>query len=237
MAEGKKSFILYCDLIHTIRRMPKEEAGELFMTILEYVNDEDPEPENMIVQLTFEPIKQQLKRDLKNWQNKSMERSESGRIGNLKRWNPDLYKQYKDQEITLEEAENIAKHRKTSHSDRERSGAIAKIADNVNVNVNDTSIEEASEIYNSYMHQIAGDEYEGWRENLYMKFKVRNGSLAPLMNDFIVHLGIINKNKNTILHFNNIGEFQTHFYNWMLGKQSRGQLNKYIPGQRQKGDL
>jgi len=68
MADNKKSFLLYCDLIHTIEKMPKEKAGELFLTILEYVNDKNPEPKDMIVSLVFEPIKQNLKRDLKKYE-------------------------------------------------------------------------------------------------------------------------------------------------------------------------
>lgn len=68
MAEGKKSFILYADLIHTVRKMDKDEIAELFLTILSYVNDENPVIESRIVDLVFEPIKNQLKRDLKNWE-------------------------------------------------------------------------------------------------------------------------------------------------------------------------
>lgn len=68
MANGKKSFVLYCDIIHTVRKMPKDKAGDLFMTILKYVNDENPEIDDMVIDLVFEPIKQQLKRDLKKWE-------------------------------------------------------------------------------------------------------------------------------------------------------------------------
>lgn len=69
MAENKKSFLLYCDLIHTIEQMPKDLAGELFLHILKYVNDKSPESENLIINLTFEPIKQSLKRDLIKYEN------------------------------------------------------------------------------------------------------------------------------------------------------------------------
>ena len=69
MAENKKSFLLYCDLIHTIEKMPKDLAGELFLHILKYVNDKNPESENLIINLTFEPIKQSLKRDLIKYEN------------------------------------------------------------------------------------------------------------------------------------------------------------------------
>ena len=42
MAQDKKSFLLYCDLIHTIDKLPNEKAGELFKIILQYVNDKNP---------------------------------------------------------------------------------------------------------------------------------------------------------------------------------------------------
>jgi len=64
MAENKKSFVLYCDLIHTIDKLPNEKAGELFKHILGYVNDKNPIAKDLLIEVSFEPIKQQLKRDL-----------------------------------------------------------------------------------------------------------------------------------------------------------------------------
>ncbi len=64
MAENKKSFLLYCDLIHTIEELTDEEAGKLFKHVLRYVNDKNPEPPDRITKIAFEPIKQALKRDL-----------------------------------------------------------------------------------------------------------------------------------------------------------------------------
>ena len=75
MAQGKKSFVLYSDLIHTVSKMPSDKAGELFKYILSYVNDENPETEDLLIQLTFEPIKQQFKRDLVKW-----EETKEGRV-------------------------------------------------------------------------------------------------------------------------------------------------------------
>lgn len=83
MAENKKSFLLYCDLIHTIEKMPNDKAGELFKHILEYVNDKDPISEDLITNLTFEPIKQSLKRDLEKYEVVRKRNIEN--IG--KRWN------------------------------------------------------------------------------------------------------------------------------------------------------
>ena len=83
MANNKKSFVLYCDLIHTINKLPNEKAGELFKHILEYVNDNKPETDDLIIDLTFEPIKQSLKRDLVKWSNGSETRSEKARKAGL----------------------------------------------------------------------------------------------------------------------------------------------------------
>lgn len=69
MAENKKSFILYTDIIHTVKKLPKEKAGELFVHLLEYVNDLNPVTDDLVIELAFEPIKQSLKRDLKKYEN------------------------------------------------------------------------------------------------------------------------------------------------------------------------
>ena len=87
MAQDKKSFILYCDLIHTVEKMPLEKSGELFLHILRYVNDQNPVTEDLIIDLTFEPIKQQLKRDLIKYQSIR----EKNKANIKKRWNTVVY--------------------------------------------------------------------------------------------------------------------------------------------------
>ena len=79
MAKDKKSFVLYADLIHTVKKMPEDKAGKLLLTILEYVNDENPKVDDMVVDLVFEPIKQQLKRDLIKFEQKKVQWSEAGK--------------------------------------------------------------------------------------------------------------------------------------------------------------
>lgn len=68
MAENKNSFLLYRDIIHTVKKLSNEDAGQLFKHILSYVNDENPITDNLIVEISFEPIKQSLKRDLKRYE-------------------------------------------------------------------------------------------------------------------------------------------------------------------------
>jgi len=145
MAENKKSFILYSDLIFVVKKLVEKDrenktnyAGELFLHILEYVNDKEPIAIDFIVEMAFEPIRQQLKRDLKEWSLIKEDRSNSGKIGNLKRWNIDLYDKVISKEMTIKQAESVAKCRKVSHPDSTLSLPIANIAvnDNVNDNVN-----------------------------------------------------------------------------------------------------
>lgn len=85
MAQGKKSFVLYCDLIHTVDKLPDDKAGQLFKHILAYVNDLNPLADDLIINIAFEPIKQQLKRDLQKWEVEiKPKRSEAGRLGGIK---------------------------------------------------------------------------------------------------------------------------------------------------------
>ena len=79
MAENKKGFVLYCDMIHTIKKLPDEKAGILFKLILAYTNDENPVINDLLIELVFEPIKQQLKRDLQKYEQKKIQRSEAGK--------------------------------------------------------------------------------------------------------------------------------------------------------------
>lgn len=84
MAEGKKSFVLYCDMKHTVELLDDTLAGKLFKHLLRYVNDEDPETDDILVKIAFEPMKQQLKRDLKDWEITRAKRSEAGHLGGIK---------------------------------------------------------------------------------------------------------------------------------------------------------
>mgnify|MGYP001584935515 CR=1 FL=1 len=89
MAENKKGFLLYCDLLHTVKKLNDEQAGKLFKHVLEYVNDLNPETEDILLQVCFEPIKQNLKRDLRKYESTCVKRSEAGKKGMEKRWKKD----------------------------------------------------------------------------------------------------------------------------------------------------
>lgn len=85
MAQNKKSVILYCDTIHTFEALEDAEAGKLIKHFLRYVNDLNPEPPDKLTQIAFEPIKQQLKRDLVKWGEIVEKRSFAGKESAKKR--------------------------------------------------------------------------------------------------------------------------------------------------------
>ena len=111
--ENKKSFILYADLIHTVKQLPNDKAGLLFKHILSYVNDLEPATKDIIVKIAFEPIKQQLKRDLKKYESKKKQWSEAGKKSAEVR---------KQKQRTLTTVDSVA--------------TVLTVNDNVNVNVN-----------------------------------------------------------------------------------------------------
>ena len=131
MAKDKKSFILYVDQKDLFNKLPDEIAGKLIKHIYSYVSDENPKSDDLIVEIAFEPIKQQLKRDLKLFEEKRVKRSEAGLAGANKRW--------KEMPNDANECQPIA-------NDSKRINSIAKIADNVNDNDNDNNI------YRSFAH-------------------------------------------------------------------------------------
>ena len=117
MAKNKKSFILYTDIKATVDKLSNEYAGMLLKHILAYVNDENPTTDDLLLEIAFEPIKQQFKRDLLKWEDIKGKRSEAGKASAEKR------KQQKQQVST-----SVNKRQQTSTNPTV----------SVNVNVNDT---------------------------------------------------------------------------------------------------
>lgn len=150
MAENKKSFILYTDLIHSFEGMTDDEAGKLIKHLLRYVNDLNPEPIDRVTGLLFEPIKQQLKRDLEKWSNERKGRSDAGKKGMEKRW-ADHNKQ--KQEITKDN--NVIEN-------------ITNITDNVSVSVNvsdSVSVKKKKKDISPEVKKLRGDCREFFKQH------------------------------------------------------------------------
>jgi hypothetical protein len=80
MATDKKSFLIYCDIIHTVEQLTNEQAGDLFKHLLRYVNDLNPQSDSVITKIAFEPIKQALKRDLDKYESIRKRNSDNARM-------------------------------------------------------------------------------------------------------------------------------------------------------------
>lgn len=133
MAEGKKSFTAYCDWQETFKSLPDDKAGQLIKHLFAYVNDENPETDDILIKAVFAQLKATLKRDLKKWETTINERSRSGILGNLKRYQNDLYDAVISDVMTLEEAQKVAKGRIAIQSDTKLA-----VSDSVSVSVSDS---------------------------------------------------------------------------------------------------
>jgi general stress protein YciG len=127
MAENKKSFVLYCDLIHTVEKLPDDIAGKLFKLILNYTNDNNPEVDDVLLSVAFEPIKRQLKRDLRDWEQQKQKRVDAGRKGGKV-----TQSKFKQNQAMLKQNQAPLKQGQANQAD------TVTVTVNDTVNVNDT---------------------------------------------------------------------------------------------------
>lgn len=81
MAENKKGFKLYADQRVFIDQLPDELAGKVFKHLFAYVNDENPDEDDLLLKLAFSPIKRQLKHDLKLYESIVERNQKNGKKG------------------------------------------------------------------------------------------------------------------------------------------------------------
>lgn len=119
MAENKKSFIAYSDWYEMFKALPDDVAGKLIKHIFSYVNDENPNTDDFIINALFAQVKSTLKRDLVKWEEQRQQRSEAGK---------------KSAEIRSTKINE----RSTSVNETERNSTVSvsvNVSDNVNDNV------------------------------------------------------------------------------------------------------
>jgi len=142
MAENKRSFVLYVDQIHIFKGLDDDEAGRLIKHIFEYVNDLNPTAPDKLTKIAFEPIKQQLKRDLIKYWGKQKQWSDAGKASaEAKR----LAKEAEDKTVITDS---------TSVENVERMPTDSTV--NVIVNDNDNVI--VNEIHNTVYIKIKGEK-------------------------------------------------------------------------------
>lgn len=126
MAENKKSFILYADLINSIDHLTNEEKGILFTHLLDYVNDKNPILTDRLILTAWKPIEEQLKRDLRKFKEVKVKRSEAGKKS------AELRQQNSTNPTSVESAEQTS----TNPTDN------VNVNENENVNDNDILLEK-----------------------------------------------------------------------------------------------
>ena len=214
MAADKKSFLLYADISFTLEHLPDELAGKLFKTIVAYVNDENPTIEDLTLKIVFEPIKQQLKRDLRAWEKKREKLSESGKRGAEAR-----HGHHEAGQATPIEA----KPPKAIQAVNVTVNDTVSVTDNVNVKKNESvyepSREEVFKIFFALLPVI--DEKLGVRiKNDYtaLKAKMRekkdalNGSATPEKLEALKSEYRIKENEIHLGHEKIVGEISDHYY-------------------------
>lgn len=194
MAEGKKSFVLYADYKHTFDLLTDEQAGKLIKHLLRYVNDENPEMDDILLKVAFEPIKRQLKRDLVDWETKREKRVAAGHVGGLKSGESRQKKQTKQM------------LQKESKSEQSQANEAVNVNGNVNVTVNGNTNTIPSETWDGIKLKWKSD----WR--WIDKFCMDNGNLDRLfilkkMDDFLADL-------DTQEDFKQIPGLKKHFFYW-----------------------
>jgi len=179
MAENKKSFVLYSDLIKSIEHFTNEEKGILFNHLLEYVNDNNPILEDRLILTAWKPIELQLKRDLIKFEEVKSKRSDAGK---------------RSAELRALKSDELNLTNSTSVESVEQS--LTNPTDNVNVNDNVNDI-YYKELINS----------ETWLETCAMqnqpKFNIKEikEKLLIFKNDLNLKLDIKQQKKEFTTHF------------------------------------
>jgi hypothetical protein len=136
--KSKKGFILHKDSLSILNKMSDEQAGILFKAIYQYQTTGKAPDLEFGLEMAITPFINQFTRDDNAWEEERNKKAVNGFLGNLKRWHPDLYTKYNNDQITIEEAEKIIAERQSAiGSDSQPSDTIPNIA-NIAVNVSDS---------------------------------------------------------------------------------------------------
>lgn len=131
MAEGKKSFVFYANWQEIFSELNDSDAGKLIKHVLSYVNDESPAELTGMLKMGFIPIRSQLKRDLKKWDDEKKNRSESGKLGGIKSGEV----RRKQNEATLQKTKQPFDERSKMKQNEANKAVNVDVNGNVTVNV------------------------------------------------------------------------------------------------------
>lgn len=208
MAKDKKSFLLYTDIHHTLKHLTDVQCGKLFKHLLAYVNDENPELNDTLLKIAFEPIKQSLKRDLKLYNDIREKRSKAGK---------------KSGKVRSTKAKRT-KRTSVQFDEQKGTNPTVNVSDSVSVSVS-TDVDgkkgaavkdrskEINDLCDKFLFEVKKGEHKQATELWKIQNNISGFDLKHLMEDFRTNL--ITQNK---LHKNTL-ELRKHFYNFINRKQ------------------
>jgi hypothetical protein len=166
MADNKKSFVAYVDWKSIFNMLEDVEAGRLIKHLFSYVSDENPELDDRILKMAFEPIKLQLKRDLEKYESVKERRAEAGRKGGIK--SGEVRKQTEPNEAIALNAKQTEPNEAVTDTDT----VTVNVTDTVNVKTKEILMEERKlkfastlEFYkNIYPRSLLSEFYKYWGE-------------------------------------------------------------------------
>lgn len=177
MAENKKAFILYTDLVNVVRKLVWKDrenktnyGGELFLHILEYVSDTNPIPIDFIIEMAFEPIKLQLKRDLEKYEVTRSKRSKAGLIS------AELRKQTSTNSTHVESVQQTSTNSTVIDTDivKDKVKDINKKVDSVTIEIRKKNFSATlSPFLEKYGKEMLNKFYLYWTEESTNKKKMR----------------------------------------------------------------
>jgi hypothetical protein len=124
----RKSFILHKDSLAVVKELTIEQKADFLDAIVDYQNGDEIKLTGLM-KAVFLPFKNQFDRDNEKYFNEVKVSSDKGKLGNLKRWHTDLYTKVIENQLDIEEAIAIAKHRPPIVSDAPRTPPIPKSLD------------------------------------------------------------------------------------------------------------
>lgn len=180
---------------HTVDLLDDALAGKLLKHLLRYVNDENPETDDLLLKVAFEPIKRQLKRDLVDWEETRVKRVNSGHLGGIKSGESRRTKQTK-------QVLKIGSKQKQVEANE-----AVNVNDNVNVNViaTNSSIIQNMETWDGVKKKW-GQDFR-WKEKVCAEKKITMTELHKKMVEFISGIELKEDYKN-------IPGLKNHFVNW-----------------------
>ena len=183
MAENKKSFVLYADLIKSIEHLTYEEKGILLTHLLEYVNDMNPILTDRLILTAWNPIELQLKRDFKKYEEVKEKRSIAGkRSAELRALKND------EQNSTNSTSVESVKQCSTNSTDNDNDN----VTDNVNViNNNNINFDKLLSFLNSktgrnfkVINDVTKKKYKARLKDGYTKDDILNAIINAVNSEY-----------------------------------------------------